>query len=182
VRNPANLVTAARALVAALLLGLWAEAAMGGLALGLTLRWSLVAVAAASLAADGLDGWLARRLGTASAWGARFDMEVDAAMVLALALLVLAAGQAGRFVLASGAMRYLFVAAGLCLPRLRAPLPPSRRRQAVCVAQSLLLVVALAPALPAALGNFLAAVGLALLAGSFAIDLAGCYRARAVPL
>ncbi len=71
--------------------------------------------AAALLLLAGRGGWLARRLGAASAFGARFDMEVDAAMVLALSLLVLAAGQAGTFVLASGAMRYLFVAAGLFL-------------------------------------------------------------------
>ena len=36
------------------------------------------------------------------------------------------------WVLACGLMRYAFVAAGLLAPPLRRPLPPSRRRQAVC--------------------------------------------------
>jgi phosphatidylglycerophosphate synthase len=40
------------------------------------------------LALDGLDGWLARRFGLASAYGARFDMEVDGFLILVLALLV----------------------------------------------------------------------------------------------
>ena len=37
------------------------------------------------LALDGLDGWAARRQGLVSAFGARFDMEVDALLILALA-------------------------------------------------------------------------------------------------
>ena len=36
---------------------------------------------------DGLDGWLARHAGMASAFGARFDVEVDALLIQALAIL-----------------------------------------------------------------------------------------------
>ena len=38
-------------------------------------------------ALDGVDGWLARRSGIASAFGARFDMEIDALLILVLAVL-----------------------------------------------------------------------------------------------
>ena len=37
--------------------------------------------------------------------------------------------------LLSGLLRYAFVAAGWLWPWLRAPLPPSRRRQTICVVQ-----------------------------------------------
>jgi multidrug efflux pump subunit AcrA (membrane-fusion protein) len=36
---------------------------------------------------DGVDGWLARRHEIASRFGARFDMEVDALLILALSVL-----------------------------------------------------------------------------------------------
>jgi len=169
----ANGVTAARAAASLLLLGLWAEAAIGRLSLDPATRWAAVAVAVLALLSDGLDGWLARRHGLSSAFGARFDMESDALLVLALALLVLAAGQAGAFVLLSGALRYVFVSAGRLAPALRAPLPPSRRRQAVCVAQVVCLIAALAPPVPAGAGGLLAGLGLGLLLYSFGIDVLG---------
>jgi phosphatidylglycerophosphate synthase len=166
----ANAVTAARAAAAALLCGIWAEAATGRLALDPAARWTVVAVAALALASDGIDGWLARRNRLASLFGARFDMETDALLVLALALLVFASGQAGAFVLLSGALRYLFLAAGRLVPALRAPLPPSRRRQAICAVQVACLVIALAPPVPPEVGQALAAFALGLLAYSFAVD------------
>jgi phosphatidylglycerophosphate synthase len=174
----ANLVTGARAAAAALLYGIWAEAAVGRLTLDPAARWTVVAVAALALASDGIDGWLARRYGLASSFGARFDMETDALLVLALALLVLAAGQAGAFVLLSGALRYVFLAAGRLAPALRAPLPPSRRRQAICAVQVAFLVTALAPPVPPWAGQGLAALGLGLLVYSFAVDAAGMLLRR----
>jgi phosphatidylglycerophosphate synthase len=162
----ANAVTAARAAVAALLLAVAMAAAVPGPAL----RWVLAGLAFAALLGDGLDGYLARRTGTASDFGARFDMEADAFFILALAFLVHAWGQAGAFVLLSGALRYLFVAAGWVAPALAAPLGPSLRRRAVCAVQTFVLVLSLAPAIPAALAQGLCAAGLALLVASFAID------------
>jgi len=47
--------------------------------------WAAFAGACLLLALDGLDGLAARRQGLASAFGARFDMEVDAGLILALA-------------------------------------------------------------------------------------------------
>lgn len=58
---------------------------------------------------DGVDGWLARRLGDQSRFGAHFDMEIDALSVLVAALVLFGAGRVGAFVLVPGALRYGYV-------------------------------------------------------------------------
>ena len=73
------------------------------------------------LALDGLDGRAARGQGLASAFGARFDMEVDALVILALAAIAAGLGKAGPWVLALGLVRYGFVVAGWLAPMARAP-------------------------------------------------------------
>ena len=70
----------------------------------------LVRLAAVALALDAVDGWVARRTGTVSELGARFDMEADAFLILVLSGFV--ADSLGGWVLAIGLMRYAFVAAG----------------------------------------------------------------------
>ena len=95
--------------------------------------------------------WTARwrgRRGLASEFGARFDMETDALLMLVLCLLVLHFGKAGAWVLAAGVMRYAFVLAARLWPWLARPLPPSRRRKAVCVVQITSLIVCLGPIVP----------------------------------
>ena len=133
-------------------------------------RWWVIGLATIALALDAVDGQVARRTGTASAFGARFDMELDAFLMLVLAALVWRSGRLDAWILLLGAPRYLFVAAGRVVPRLRAPLPERLRRKAGCVAQGVALVVCLAPVVPAALAAAAAAVTLALLVGSFAVD------------
>ena len=160
----ANIVTGARAGVMALLAGV--ATAPGAPAS----TWLLVMVASVGAAADLLDGWLARRSGLASRFGARFDLEIDALLVLVLSALVWRVVPLGAWVLASGMMRYAFLAAGWLRPWMAADLPPSRRRQAVCVAQIVGLIVALSPLVPPAAAHGISAVGLALLAWSFAVD------------
>ena len=51
---------------------------------------------------DLADGWVARRTGTATAVGARFDMEVDALLILVLSALVWRYGVTGPWVLPPG--------------------------------------------------------------------------------
>ena len=160
--GPANQVTLLRGGLTALLIALAGEGASEALA------WTAFALALIVAALDGVDGRLARRLGWASPFGARFDMELDALLVAGLALLLWTLDRAGPWVLAAGAMRYLFVAAGALWPWLRHPLPPSRRRQAVCVVQVLTLTLALV--LPAAWAWAVAALGLVFLSYSFAVD------------
>lgn len=136
----------------------------------------LVGVATLALLADGLDGWVARRTGTQSDFGARFDMELDAFLILVLACCVIASGKAGEWVLAIAAMRYLFVAAMWPWPWLAAPLPESRRRKAVCVWQVAALVLSLSPWVAPQGAAAVLASALALLAWSFGLDLWWLYR------
>jgi phosphatidylglycerophosphate synthase len=160
----ANQVTTVRALLVALIVGLVGELRLPVLA---------AAAAGASLAVtmlDGVDGWLARRHAIASPYGARFDMEVDALLILALSILVWSFGKAGAWVIASGAMRYAFVAAGLCWPRLQAPLRPSLRRKAVCVVQVAALTIALLPVVTPFVSTAITAAALAALTCSFFVD------------
>lgn len=140
--------------------------------------WALIVFATLVAVADALDGHLARRQGLASRFGARFDMETDAAFLLVLSALVWQAGQAGPWVLAAGLMRYAFVAAAALWPWLSGPLRPSRRRQAVCVVQITVLIVCLGPIVPATLATALAALGLLMLSASFATDIAHLARQR----
>ena len=86
--------------------------------------WSLAALVATALSLDAVDGLFARRLGLASRFGARFDLEVDAFLILVLALLVWQAGKVGPWVLAIGLLRYFFVLAGWLLPWLRQAAAP----------------------------------------------------------
>ena len=106
----------------------------------------LVALAVVALSLDLVDGWLARRTGTVTALGARFDGEVDAFLILALSVYV--APIDGAWVLAIGAARYLFLLGEWLLPWMRAPLPPRRWRKVVAAAQGIVLTVAAADVLP----------------------------------
>lgn len=160
----ANQVTLLRAVLVALLFGLVSQPATDSNA------WLAAGIALLASALDGVDGWLARRLGLASAFGARFDMETDALLLVALALLVWQFDKAGYWVVLAGALRYLFLAAGGLLAWLRHPLPPSRRRQTVCVLQILSLIVCLLPVVARTWSETLAVVGLLLLTWSFAVD------------
>jgi len=83
----------------------------------------LVVVAAIALVLDGVDGWVARRTHSETELGARFDMEVDAFLLLVLSVYV--AQLLGWWVLAIGLLRYVFVVAGWLLPWMRATLSGS---------------------------------------------------------
>jgi phosphatidylglycerophosphate synthase len=168
----ANWATLLRALIAVLLLAEAIAVFAGSLAPGAALRSITIACATAALGLDGLDGYLARRFGTASAFGARFDMETDAFTMLALAMLVWATGQAGAWVLVSGILRYIFVIGGWLWPVLALPLPPRKRRQTLCVMALIALILALAPPVTPLWGNVICLAGLILLSYSFAVDLA----------
>jgi phosphatidylglycerophosphate synthase len=142
------------------------------------LAWAVFGVAALALALDGVDGWLARRSGLASAFGARFDMEVDSLLALVLACLAVANGKAGLWILALGGMRYAFVAAGWFLPWLNGALPERRRRKAVCVVQIAVLVALVAPAIVPPAATALALAATMLLVWSFVVDVLWLERRR----
>jgi phosphatidylglycerophosphate synthase len=166
----ANQVTVARGVLVALLAGLIGERTDTGAPLLAMTMATIVAVL------DGVDGWLARRSRMTSAFGARFDMETDAALILVLAVLAWLFGKAGLWVVACGVLRYAFVGAGMLLPWLRAALPPSGRRRAIAVVQMVALIIALAPVVPVALSAPVAAIGLAALSLSFLLDIAWLFQ------
>jgi phosphatidylglycerophosphate synthase len=141
-------------------------------ALGAAGAWWVITLGTVAMVLDGVDGRIARRTGSATPFGARFDMELDAALIMALSVLVWASGKAGLWVLAIGAMRYVFVAAAWFVPALNGALPESFRRKAVCVVQGVVLLVALGPIIPAPMAVFVCAVGLVALTYSFAVDVA----------
>jgi phosphatidylglycerophosphate synthase len=174
--GPANAVTLARAVPTALVAALVVEPGTTAAAAFATVAGTAVVVL------DGFDGRLARRHGVASEFGARFDMETDALLVLALAVLAWRWDRAGAWVVLSGLARYLFVAAAVPAPWLRRPLPASRRRQAVCVVQIVVLLVVVAPLLPRGVTAPLALAGLLVLAYSFAVDVAWLARRARLPL
>lgn len=160
-----NRVTLLRAALAAVLAGpLVVPSSLG------PQGWALASIAGVALVLDGVDGWLARRMDRASRFGARFDMEIDALLLLVLSAAAWLAGKAGAWVLAIGLMRYGFVAAGWLWPKMTAELRPSEWRKTVCVIQGIVLAVALVPAVPSAVSAPALAVALMLLALSFARD------------
>src|SRR5262249_58466408 len=106
----------------------------------------LVAISTVALVLDAVDGRVARRTDTTSAFGARFDMEVDAFLIMVLSVYV--AREWGWWVLAFGLARYVFVAAGWVLPWLRGPLPPRQWAKVVAAIVGVVLTVAAAGLLP----------------------------------
>jgi phosphatidylglycerophosphate synthase len=173
--GPADVVTLARAL----LVGGVTALVVDDLLTGAVPVPALVVLAAVALVLDGVDGQVARRTRTVSPVGARFDMEVDAFLILVLSVHV--AATVGPWVLAIGLMRYAFVAAGRVLPWLRGPLPGSLAGKTVAAAQGVVLVVASARVLPPAAAAVLVAAALAALCWSFGRDVLRLRRAAALP-
>lgn len=171
--GPANQLTMLRATTVALMAGLL------GVPPAAHVAWLAVAATVLVGTLDGVDGRLARRTRMTSGFGARFDMETDAALILVLSLLVWQHEKAGIWVLACGLMRYAFMAAGWGLPWMAAPLGSTRRGKTVAAAQFVGLGVALAPAIPPPFSTASAAVVLLALGWSFAVDVLRLWRRRA---
>ena len=170
--GPANRVTTIRAMLVALAASLLTESASPAIA------WTLVVITATVVVLDGIDGWLARRTGMASAFGARFDMETDALFMLVLSALVWRHHKAGWWVIAIGLMRYAFVAGGWMLPWLSRPLRATVRGKTVAIVTLIVLGAALAPMVPAPASALGCAIALGTLAWSFGIDVLFLWRRR----
>lgn len=172
--GPANRVTLARAVLTGGVLALVADQLIGSSTAPAAV---LVPIAAVALALDGVDGQVARRTGSATELGARFDNEADAFLVLVLS--VAAATVVGPWVLAIGAMRYAYVAAARRLAWLRAPLPASDARRLIGLAQGVGLLIVVSDLLPPTASVGVTGVLLALLLWSFGRDVAHLWRTRA---
>jgi phosphatidylglycerophosphate synthase len=140
---------------------------------------ALLVLALLSLSLDGVDGWLARREGLTSDFGARFDVEVDAAFALLLASYAAVVGATGPYVVLLGLPHYLFWGAKWVWPWLDGPLPPRFSRKAVCVMQIAALIVLLVPGLGGwGIDGMILAV-VAALAWSFGRDILWLWQRRA---
>lgn len=168
----ANRITLVRVALLALVAASLGEAPSAGLS------WAIIGVTTVALILDGFDGRVARRSKTTSGFGARFDMETDAATILVLAVLCWQFDKAGIWVLATGAMRYVFVLAAGVLHWMRRPLPYSRRRQTVCILQSAGLLAVISPLFAPPASSALALAMLIMLGASFSIDIAWLWNMR----
>jgi phosphatidylglycerophosphate synthase len=126
---------------------------------------ALAATACVALLLDWVDGQVARRTRTASEFGAAFDMEVDAFLVLVLSVFV--ARWAGPWVLLAGSARYLLLVAARWRPWLRASMPERYWAKVVAATQGIVLAVAAADVLPRPLVLGALVGALVLLAVSF---------------
>lgn len=161
--GPANATTAARSTLVGLVTALVATSFTDAVA-----PLAIVALAAPALALDAVDGWLARRTGTQSELGARFDMEVDAFLLLVLSVYV--AADLGWWVLSIGALRYLFVVAGWIWPWMNSTLPPRYWRKVVTAVAGVALVVAASGLFPWWVDLAVVLFAIALLFESFGRD------------
>jgi phosphatidylglycerophosphate synthase len=140
----------------------------------------IILIGAACLLLDGVDGRLARARGEAGPFGARFDMETDAAMLVVLGFSVALLGITGWWVLAIGAMRYLIWVAAVWVKAMRIAVFYSYARKVVAVVQGVALLLCLVLDLtglgPDWLPSVVAGAALAALAWSFGRDIVWQFR------
>lgn len=134
---------------------------------------ALVTLVGVALALDGVDGQVARRTGTTTALGARFDMEADSFLVLVLSVYV--GDRFGWWVVVIGAARYLFIAATWVAPWMTVALPPRFSRKVVAATQGVVLVVATAGFVPAPVMWTALAAAMVSLTWSFGKDVRWLY-------
>lgn len=156
-----------------------AVAALASSLLGSANAWLVILVALISLIFDGVDGYLARKEGRVSDFGARLDMEVDSALAMLLALNLWLTGVTGPIILLLGFPRYLFIGASRLFPWLQKPLQYSFSRRVISVVQIASLIGLHAPFLPAVLITPVAWIVAGLLIWSFGRDIAWLWRSRA---
>ena len=171
---PADWVTLTRTLLIAAVAGLVADSFDRPVSVT-----ALVTLATVALVLDAVDGQVARRTGTATPLGARFDGEADAFLILLLSITV--SRDYGSWVLLIGAARYALLLAGWLLPWLAAPLPPRYWRKVVAAIQGIVLTLAVSGLVDRLVGMVATAAALLLLTESFGRDVIWLYRTVAGP-
>lgn len=169
--GPANVVTLYRSAGTVLVAGLIPVAPL----LPAPHLWLVTGLAIVLLSLDGIDGYLARRTRLTSDFGARFDMEIDALLILTISVFLWRSGETGLWIIILGLMRYGFVLVSLWSPPLRKALFPSFRRKLVCVIQLVALCAILSPLLSKPLSSVVGVIALICLTGSFARDIVWLY-------
>ncbi len=157
--RPADRITLARATLVAGVAALVAGSFRGPVSVA-----ALATLAGCALVLDAVDGYVARR-DRCTGLGARFDMEVDAFLILVLS--GYASHQFGGWVLAIGAARYGYLLAGWLQPWLAEPVPPRHWSKVVAAIQGVVLATAAAGLLPGPVIGAAIVLAMALLAESF---------------
>jgi phosphatidylglycerophosphate synthase len=131
-----------------------------------------------ALLADGLDGYLARRNGNASDFGAYFDAETDAFFVLAAGGLLYERGMLGGWILTAGLLRYVYF---LLVFFLKPPMQKERRfLLAKIIAGILMGTFAACFFLPENIYAPAAAVATVLVCGSFSYSFFDVLKKRVI--
>jgi phosphatidylglycerophosphate synthase/uncharacterized membrane protein YbhN (UPF0104 family) len=128
--------------------------------------WQLAATAGFILLMDVVDGWVARKTGQSSAFGASYDVEADALLVMTIAMLLFSRDTAGPWVLLAGLLRYLYVLAPALFPTPAGQAPRSRHGRIVYVTLLSCFIVALVVEGPG--GRLFALAGTIVITASFA--------------
>lgn len=171
--SPADLVTAFRAVLVVAVAAILVTALLTG---GATRTWWVAWLGIAAWALDALDGYVARRTGTASARGALLDSGVDGSLVLVLSLVHLGLAP---WALAGGLLWPAFVAVQAVRPAWRRTLPHSARRKVVGGTLTGTLAIGAAPLWPDALVQVAVAVAVLGVTWSFARDVRWLEQAAA---
>lgn len=161
----ANRVTTVR-FALALLLGAFGAATPG---------WALAAALGVAATLDVADGFIARRYGLSSVFGAAFDIETDALLTLIAEAQLWQRGRAGAWILIPGLLRYGYVLALAIVPATAGHVRSSRFARRAFVVLLVGLVAALLSDGGAA--TVLAAIGTVAVAISFARSFRWSYGA-----
>jgi phosphatidylglycerophosphate synthase len=172
--GPANAVTLTRSTLVGLVTALVATSFTTTISVPL-----LIGITVPALALDAVDGWIARRTHTISELGARFDMEVDAFLILALGAYV--AQDLGWWVLILGLLRYAYVVAGWALPWLRRTVPPRYWRKVVAAFAGIALALAASELADRWVDVVVTLIALGLLLESFGRDIVWQFLHRSDP-
>lgn len=166
--NLAHLVTGARAVLVLLASSLVLMSLLMSEGTEPARAWVLWALALPAWALDLVDGHLARRTGRTSRFGAHFDEETDALLILVLSV---ALAPLAPWALIIGLAHYAFLLLRLTGHRWRAPLPPRGSRKVIAATAGGILVWSVLPVIPPWLAQLAVGVGVVLIVWSFGRDL-----------
>jgi phosphatidylglycerophosphate synthase len=128
--------------------------------------WLLGVATLVLFALDGLDGYIAKRRGENSEFGAYFDMETDAYFVLLAGIALLLRGRFGAWILVVGLLRYAYVLCLALFPARRGDMPRYSFGRHAFTALMLGLIVGMLVGAP--VGTVATALGCGLVTASFA--------------
>jgi phosphatidylglycerophosphate synthase len=126
---------------------------------------------------DGIDGWLARRASNTTAFGARFDAETDASLMLLLSAAAVALERAWAWAVIAGMLRFVWVLTLAWSQRVEVGTPRTRiGRYAFSIAVTSFTACFWPPQL-APLSHALAAVATLVLCYSFSLSFRALFAA-----